>query len=454
MAAKAKAVYLCTDCGHESPKWLGKCPACGAWNTLAEHRVQEAAKTRTLSARLEGDQKPVALSAISGERELRVSTGIPELDRVLGGGMVVGSLLLLSGEPGIGKSTLLLQASESLCRQMPVLYITGEESLPQIKLRADRLGISAENVYIYSETQLDTILRAADSLEPGVLVVDSVQTVYNADIASAPGSVTQVRECTMTLMRYAKTRGVTILLVGHVNKDGEIAGPKVLEHMVDTVLNFEGERNAAYRILKSEKNRFGSTHETGVFQMGDTGLTSVDNPSEALLSGRPEGAHGSCVVATLEGTRPLLAEVQALVTKSAYGSARRTASGLDYNRAVLLMAILEKRAGFLLSSFDAYINVVGGLSLDEPATDLAALLALASSYLEKPIGHDLAAFGEVGLSGELRAVTGAAQRLEELRRLGFGRCVLPEGCRESVKSVRGIQMIFARDIAEAIKSSL
>lgn len=454
MATKAKTVYLCTECGHDSMKWQGKCPACGAWNTLVEHKVAAESKTKSMSASLGAAAAPSRLEDISGERELRISTGISELDRVLGGGMVVGSLLLVSGEPGIGKSTLLLQACQSLSQKMQVLYVTGEESLPQIKLRADRLGISAQSLFIYSETQLDTILQATDSLEPGVLIIDSVQTMYNPEIASAPGSVTQVRECTMTLMRYAKTRGTTILLVGHVNKDGEIAGPKVLEHMVDTVLNFEGDRHIAYRILKSGKNRFGSTHEIGVFEMGDRGLVPVANPSEALLSGRPEGANGSCVAATLEGTRPLLAEVQALVTKSAYGSARRTASGLDYNRAVLLMAILEKRAGFMLSSFDAYINVVGGLRLDETAVDLAVVLALASSYLEKPIPADLAAFGEIGLSGELRAVSGAEQRLSELKRLGFKRCVLPEGCRSAVKHIQGIEKVFAGDLQSAIKGSL
>lgn len=453
MPPKAKTVFLCTDCGYDAPKWQGKCPSCGQWNTMVEHKISTA-KTTSAAASIISGSAPQKLGEISGESELRISTGMGELDRVLGGGMVAGSLLLISGEPGIGKSTLLLQACQSLGESMSVLYITGEESLPQIKMRADRLNITSDRLLVYSETDLDEILAAAEKIEPGVIIIDSIQTVYSPGVASAPGSVSQVRESAMTMMRYAKTRGSTVILVGHVNKDGDIAGPKVLEHMVDTVLNFEGDRNVAYRIIKSVKNRFGSTNELGVFEMGNAGLTQVLNPSAALLSGRPRDANGSCVVAVLEGTRPLLAEIQALVAKSAYGSARRTSSGLDYNRAVLLMAILEKRVGFMLSSFDAYINVVGGLRLDEPAVDLAVLLSLASSYLEKPIAFDVAAFGEVGLSGEVRAVNGADQRLRELVRNGFTKCILPKGCKSIVEDIKGIEKIYVDDIQQAIKNSI
>ncbi len=450
MASKSKVVYLCTECGFDAPKWQGKCPSCGQWNTLVEHKLSPES-SRDISRQALPDTVPLRLTEISGEKELRVSTGINELDRVLGGGMVGGSLLLVSGEPGIGKSTLLLQACRSISRTMTVMYVTGEESLPQIKLRSDRLAIDAPDVFALCETNIDRILASADRLKPGVMIIDSVQTIYNDDISSAPGSVTQVRDCTMTLMRYAKINGTTVILVGHINKDGMIAGPKVLEHMVDTVLSFEGDRHVSYRVLKAIKNRFGSTNEIGVFEMGDRGLVEVPNPSKALLSGRPKGASGSCVGAVLEGTRPLLTEIQALVTKSGYGSARRTSAGIDYNRAVLLLAILEKRVGFMLSTFDAYINIVGGLSIDEPASDLPALLAIASSYLEKPIPAKLAAFGEVGLAGEIRAVQGAQQRIGELARLGFTHCVLPHDCKREIHDTAGLELLFVQDVSQAIK---
>ena len=450
--AKTKTAYVCTECGYDSPKWYGKCPSCGSWNTMAEELIREEKQGKQLNILTPGGgNRPVRLREIAGTEDARFSTGIGELDRVLGGGMVKGSLVLVSGAPGIGKSTLLLQACKSLCESSCVLYVTGEESLSQIKMRADRLGIDGDNLLICAETQIDQILLSAMQMKPAVMIVDSIQTMLNTELQSAPGSITQVRECTMQLLQFAKTNTVSVILVGHVNKDGGIAGPKVLEHMVDAVLNFEGDRHASYRLLRATKNRFGSTNEIGMFEMTHLGLDEVQNPSAALLSGRPENAHGSCVVATLEGTRPILAEIQGLVTKSAYGSARRTAAGIDYNRAVLLLAILEKRAGMLLGAYDTYINVVGGMDLEEPAVDLAVLLAIASSYLERSIPQDLAAFGEVGLSGEVRAVTGAAQRIAELKRLGFRICILPEDNMTGLRQIEGIRLIPVKDVQSAIR---
>ena len=450
--AKTKTAYVCTECGYDSPKWYGKCPSCGSWNTMAEELIREEKQGKQLNILTPGGgNRPVRLREIAGTEDARFSTGIGELDRVLGGGMVKGSLVLVSGAPGIGKSTLLLQACKSLCEDSCVLYVTGEESLSQIKMRADRLGIDGDNLLICAETQIDQILLSAIQMKPAVMIVDSIQTMLNTELQSAPGSITQVRECTMQLLQFAKTNTVSVILVGHVNKDGGIAGPKVLEHMVDAVLNFEGDRHASYRLLRATKNRFGSTNEIGMFEMTNLGLDEVQNPSAALLSGRPENAHGSYVVATLEGTRPILAEIQGLVTKSAYGSARRTAAGIDYNRAVLLLAILEKRAGMLLGAYDTYINVVGGMDLDEPAVDLAVLLAIVSSYLERSIPQDLAAFGEVGLSGEVRAVTGAAQRIAELKRLGFRICILPEDNMTGLRQIEGIRLIPVKDVQSAIR---
>ena len=442
---------MCSECGYDSPKWVGRCPSCGAWNTMVEEVVAPQSK-KTGPFELNGGyaSKPVRLSDIRQDREERITTGSGELDRVLGGGIVKGSLVLISGEPGIGKSTLLLQTCQNLCKERSVLYVTGEESLTQIKMRADRLSVDRSSLYILPETNMDSIMAQIENTHPDFVFVDSIQTMYSEDIGSVPGSVGQVRECTVRLMQFAKNSGVPVVLVGHINKDGNIAGPKILEHMVDTVLTFEGERHNSYRMLRASKNRFGSTNEIGVFEMTGDGLIDIPNPSAALLSGRPEDACGSCVVATIEGSRPLLSEIQGLVTKSAYGSARRTSAGIDYNRTVLLLAILEKRAGLMLGAFDAYVNVVGGLALDEPAVDLGVMLAIVSSYRDRPVRHDLAVFGEVGLSGELRAVSGASQRINELSRLGFKYCILPSSCMEGLKNTGDITLYPVSNIKEAI----
>ena len=449
---KKKTVYVCSDCGYETAKWMGKCPQCGQWNTLEEMTIREE-KPGSLAPKNKLAVQPIPVCDIDLHSDKRVLTGISELDRVLGGGLVVGSLVLVAGEPGIGKSTLLLQVCRNLAEKQTVLYVTGEESLAQIRMRASRIGAMCPGLLILPETDLEAIFQAADRLSPQTLIVDSIQTIQSDTSQSMPGSVSQVRESTLRLMQYAKQQGVSTFLVGHVNKDGGIAGPKVLEHMVDTVLYFEGERYAAHRMLRAAKNRFGSTNEIGMFEMVQSGLQEVTNPSAALIAGRPEGASGSCIVCTLEGTRPLLAEVQALVAKTAYGAARRMAAGIDYNRAVLLLAILEKRAGLLLSNYDSYINVVGGLRIDEPAADLAAAIAVASSYLEQPVDPHTAVFGELGLSGEIRAVSGPSQRLREISRLGFSRCILPAAGCEDMEVPEGLEILPVRDIREAIRGA-
>ena len=449
--AKTKTVFFCTNCGTESPKWMGRCPGCGAFNTMQEHIEKPVAVGKARPAPVGISRAPQRLREISGHSELRFSTGMAELDRVLGGGAVAGSLVLVSGAPGIGKSTLLLQICTSLCANRKVLYVSGEESEQQIKLRADRLGVGPEELYVLSETRLSDVLETVEAVRPDILIVDSIQTLYSEENDSSPGSVSQVKDCTMAMMQLSKSQGITVFVVGHINKDGNIAGPKVLEHMVDCVLYFEGDPNTSYRLLRAEKNRFGSTNEIGVFEMLDRGLTEVPNPSQMLLEGRPAGASGTCVACVMEGTRPLLAEVQALVTKSATSLPRRTSDGFDFNRAALLLAVGEKRGGMKFSAFDAYINVIGGLRLEEPGADLPVLLALASSYRDKTIPEDLVAIGEVGLTGEIRTVSHMNQRLAEAARLGFRTCILPRGGSQKLEVPEGMTIYRVRNIREAME---
>lgn len=451
--AKARTVFFCNHCGNETPKWQGRCPACGAWNTIEEH-TEKPTSGRAKAAPVGMSRRPQKLSEVDSDNEIRFTTGMAELDRVLGGGAVLGSLVLVGGAPGIGKSTLLLQICKSLCQGHRVLYVSGEESERQLKLRADRLGVTSESLYILSETRLSDILAAVEELAPNILIIDSIQTLYNEENESSPGSVSQVKDCTLSMMQLSKSQGLTIFLVGHINKDGNIAGPKVLEHMVDCVLYFEGDQNSSYRLLRAAKNRFGSTNEIGVFEMMDRGLVEVPNPSQMLLSGRPEGASGTCVACVMEGTRPVLAEVQALVSKTMLNAPRRTADGFDFNRAILLLAVTEKRAGMKLSMFDAYINVIGGLHLEEPGADLSVVLAIASSYRDAPIPGDLVAIGEVGLTGEVRSVSHVNQRLGEVRRLGFRKCIIPNGGHEKLEIPEGLEVYKVRNLREAIEIAL
>lgn len=452
--AKTKTVFYCTSCGNETPKWQGRCPACGAWNTLEEHIEKPVAVGKAKSAPVGQSRKPQRISEVDCDDEIRFSTGMGELDRVLGGGAVAGSLVLVGGAPGIGKSTLLLQICDSLCAGRRVLYVSGEESERQLKLRAQRLGVAPDALYILSETRLSDILEAVEEMKPDILIADSVQTLYNEENESSPGSVSQVKDCTMSLMHLSKSQGVTVFVVGHINKDGNIAGPKVLEHMVDCVLYFEGDQNSSYRLLRAAKNRFGSTNEIGVFEMADKGLMEVPNPSQMLLEGRPEGASGTCVACVMEGTRPVLAEVQALVSKTSFNVPRRTADGFDFNRAALLLAVGEKRAGMRLSMFDAYINVIGGLKLDEPGADLPVILAVASSYRDQAISDDLVAIGEVGLTGEIRSVSNMNQRLGEVSRLGFKKCIIPRNGSDKLEIPDGLTVYRVRNLREAIETAL
>ena len=452
--AKAKTVFYCTACGNELPRWQGRCPACGAWNTIEERVEKPVAVGKTRSAPVGISRIPRRLHEVDSGDEIRFPTGMGELDRVLSGGAVAGSLVLVGGAPGIGKSTLLLQICNQLCRGRTVLYVSGEESERQLKLRAQRLGVSPENLFILSETRLSDILEAVEAVKPEVLIADSIQTLYNEENDSSPGSISQVKDCTMSLMQLSKQQGITVFVVGHINKEGAIAGPKVLEHMVDCVLYFEGDPNSSYRMLRAAKNRFGSTNEIGVFEMTDTGLAEVPNPSQMLLEGRPEGASGTCVACVMEGTRPVLAEVQALVTKTTFNVPRRAADGFDFNRAVLLMAVAEKRAGMKLNVFDAYINVIGGLRLDEPGADLPVALAVASSYRDMSIADDLVAIGEVGLTGEIRAVSHMSQRLGEVSRLGFKKCIIPKSGSDKLEIPAGLTVYRVRNLREAIETAL
>ena len=448
MAKGKKSIFFCQNCGHEENKWLGQCPMCKEWNTFVEETISVSKGSTDRHVK---DAEVVALKQIETDKEERTRTGIGELDRVLGGGIVPGSLVLVGGDPGIGKSTLLLQVCQKLSAdKKDVLYISGEESLKQIKLRANRMGEFKEDMYLLCETNLEVIRSIIEKRKPDIVVIDSIQTMYSEEVSSAPGSVSQVRESTNVLMQLAKGLGISIFIVGHVTKEGTVAGPRVLEHMVDTVLYFEGDRHASYRILRGVKNRFGSTNEIGVFEMRQNGLVEVENPSEFMLNGKPEHASGSVVACSMEGTRPILIEIQALVCSSNFGMPRRTAAGTDYNRVNLLMAVLEKRAGLHLSNYDAYVNIAGGVKMNEPAIDLGIVMAIVSSYKNIPIDEKTIVFGEVGLSGEVRAVNMPEQRVAEAKKLGFETCIIPEVCKDMVKGITGIKVNGVKNLSEAM----
>ena len=449
MAKGKKTIFFCQNCGHEENKWLGQCPMCKEWNTFVEENISVSKASMVKQAK---EVEVVSLNQIETNQEERICTDIKELDRVLGGGIVPGSLILVGGDPGIGKSTLLLQVCQRLCEnKKEVLYISGEESLKQIKLRANRMGDFKDNMYLLCETNLDVIKSVIEKRRPEIAIIDSIQTMYNEEVASAPGSVSQVRESTNVFMQLAKGLGISIFIVGHVTKEGTVAGPRVLEHMVDTVLYFEGDRHASYRILRGVKNRFGSTNEIGVFEMRQNGLVEVENPSEFMLSGKPEHASGSVVACSMEGTRPILLEIQALVCNSNFGMPRRTAAGTDFNRVNLLMAVLEKRAGIHMSNSDAYVNIAGGMKINEPAIDLGIVMALVSSYKNHPIDEKTVVFGEVGLSGEVRAVSMPEQRVTEAKKLGFETCIIPEVSKDIVKGIKGIKIVGVKTIHDAMQ---
>lgn len=454
MAGKTKSVYICNQCGYESAKWYGCCPGCGEWNSMEEDiRTPNEQKSASRAVKSLFAQ---TINEITAEDEIRFKTGLTELDRVLGGGIVKGSLVLLSGDPGIGKSTILLQICEYLGKNLRVLYVTGEESANQIKLRAKRLSVQTDNLFIMCQTDVQSIVEYIKTNKPDLIIVDSIQTMSVSEISSSPGSVTQVRESTNLYMHCAKDLGIPTIIVGHVNKDGNIAGPKVLEHIVDCVLYFEGERHLSYRILRAVKNRYGSTNEIGVFEMMDKGLVEVPNPSLMLISGKPKNTAGTCIACVMEGSRPILAEVQALVVASSYGNARRMVTGFDYNRMSMILAVLEKRAGFFMNSCDAYVNVVGGLRLDEPATDLAVALAMISSFKDTPIRDDTLVIGEIGLGGELRSISNCEQRIKEAERLGFNRCIIPKHNFKTLSDgFKGnIEIVGVRNINEAYEAAI
>ncbi|MBQ8623665.1 MAG: DNA repair protein RadA [Oscillospiraceae bacterium] len=453
---KAKSVYVCRECGFESPKWNGKCPNCGSWNSLEETEVIPKTKATigvTKSGGVDLSEKIVSLSdAETSINEVRYKTGLGELDRVLGGGLVKGSLVLLGGEPGIGKSTLLLQICEYLGDDHTILYVSGEESIRQIKLRAQRLGVMSENLYLLAESDATSICETVSVNKPDIVIIDSIQTMSIRDINSTPGSITQVRECTNLFMRTAKSEEIPFFIVGHVNKDGAIAGPKVMEHIVDAVLYFEGDRNLTYRILRAVKNRFGSTNEIGVFEMCESGLEQVENPSAMLLSGRPEGVSGCCVACTMEGSRPILAEVQGLVSKSGASNPRRVSTGFDFNRVWMILAVLEKRMGFYFGTLDVYVNIIGGLRITEPAADLPVAMALYSSLTDKPIDGKVIAFGEIGLGGEIRSVSHLEQRIAEARRLKFEKCIVPKHSLKNIRLPDDIEVVGVSNLKEAFKA--
>ncbi|MFB0535062.1 MAG: DNA repair protein RadA [Anaerolineae bacterium] len=453
--ARVKTAFVCEQCGHVFPRWSGRCSECGTWNSVVETRVEQDREKRAAGVSLVPASEPQPLPTISADGFQRISVAMEELNRVLGGGVVPGSVVLIGGDPGIGKSTLLLQVSSLLARQEgPVLYVSGEESVQQIKMRADRLGISDDQLYVLSEINLEQIMGHIERLNPHLAVVDSIQSVYTEELTSAAGGVSQVKECAATLLRLAKASGVPIFIVGHVTKAGAIAGPRVLEHIVDTVLYLEGDRFHAYRLLRSVKNRFGSTNEVGVFEMASQGLLEVANPSEAFLAERLPEAAGSAIAVTMEGTRPLLVEIQALASTTSFGLPRRTANGVDFNRLLLLVAVLSKRVGLRLSDQDVFVNVVGGLRVNEPAADLAVAVAIASSFRDVPVAADLAVVGEIGLSGELRTVGQLPRRLSEAAKLGFKRCLLPKGTRQKKAIPSEIEFIGVRSVAEALEVAL
>ncbi|MBR2417537.1 MAG: DNA repair protein RadA [Clostridia bacterium] len=455
MAGKTKTFYVCSSCGYETPKWLGKCPDCGEWATLEEHIRQEAPQknSKGLQRTLQ-NVTSYSIGEIKTDTELRYKTGMKELDRVLGGGIVKGSLVLLSGDPGIGKSTILLQICKELGKKLKVLYVSGEESYSQIKLRADRLKVTADNLFILCETDIESICEHIQTTTPDLVIIDSIQTMNFTALNSSPGCVTQVRECSNLLMRTSKSLSIPIVMVGHVNKDGNIAGPKVLEHIVDAVLYFEGERNLSFRILRAVKNRFGSTNEIGVFEMFDVGLKEVENPSAMLISGRPKNTPGSCVACVMEGSRPILAEIQGLVASNNYGNPRRITNGFDFNRLNMLLAVLEKRAGYFFAGNDVYVNVVGGMKLDEPALDLTIVMALVSSLKDYSLRDDVLAFGEIGLAGEIRGVSHCEQRIKEAARLGFTRCIIPKSNLKNISATlkSEIEIKGVRTIREAFEA--
>lgn len=451
MATRSKTVFVCSECGYETPKWAGKCPGCGEWNTMVEDVRLPQKSAVSAVPRPAHTFSATPLSQINAADEHRFVTGISELDRVLGGGIVKGSVILLSGDPGIGKSTILLQVCNALQREIKILYVSGEESAIQIKLRAKRIGVESDSVSIMTETDVQTVCEYINSARPDLVMIDSIQTMQHPDISSSPGSIVQVRESANLLLRTGKSLDIPIFIVGHVNKGGDIAGPKVMEHIVDTVLYFEGERNQSYRILRAIKNRFGSTNEIGVFEMTETGLAEVENPSAMMLSGRMSDVSGGCITCIIEGTRPILAEVQGLVAATGFGNARRTAAGFDYNRLNLLLAVLEKRLGLMFSNLDTYINIVGGIRLDEPAADLAVAMALVSGLRDIPIDENTVTFGEIGLSGELRSVPRAQARVNEAARMGFTRCILPSACLKQINSApEGIKLLGVKRLSDAV----
>ena len=450
--AKVKSVYICSECGYESLKWYGKCPSCGEWNTMNEESREISKPSGRASASTASYAPPVSVNDISTTDEVRYRTGLNELDRVLGGGIVKGSLILLGGDPGIGKSTLLLQICEYLGKGLRILYVSGEESKRQLKLRADRLGVDSENLFILTQTDVELICETIRQDKPNLVMIDSIQTMSLSELNSAPGSVTQVRESTNYLMRTAKSLDIPIMIVGHVNKEGSIAGPKVLEHVVDAVLHFEGDKQMSYRILRAVKNRYGSTNEIGVFEMTDRGLSEVENPSLMLISGRPKNVSGTCIACAMEGTRPILAEIQALAAATGFGNPRRMCTGFDYNRMNLIIAVLEKRAGYYFTNTDAYVNVVGGLRLDETAVDLAVAMALISSLKDVPLSDDAIAFGEIGLAGEIRSVSHAQQRVNEAVRLGFRRIIIPAHNMKDITAPDDAQVIPVRNVRQAFEA--